>query len=129
MAYLDKLASIQTCILDVDGVLTDGSVYIQSDGSLLRKMNVKDGFAIRWALSKGIQFVVITGGRCEGVKKRLEGLGVEHIYLGIHDKKSLFDDLVNQHLEVKKYTSLEQRIMKESQEFLKLISHHQLVIY
>ena len=61
-------------------------------------MNVKDGFAIRWALSKGIQFVVITGGRCEGVKKRLEGLGVEQIYLGIHDKKALFDDLVNQHV-------------------------------
>ncbi len=95
MAYLDKLADINTSILDVDGVLTDGSVYGHADGSLQRKMNVKDGFAIKWALIKGIQFIIITGGTCEGVKKRLEGLGVQHIYLGVQNKKELFNQLVH----------------------------------
>ncbi len=93
MNQLDVFRDIKTFILDVDGVLTDCSVLILSDGKLLRTMNVRDGFAIKMALRSGYQVAVITAGRSSGVKARLQGLGVEHVMLGVEDKAEAFDDL------------------------------------
>lgn len=96
MSFLDKLKDISTIILDVDGVLTDSSVYILEDGVLMRKMSTRDGFAIKYAIQKGYKIFVITGGRSEGVIKRLVGLGVKasDIYSGVHDKLEVLDDLI-----------------------------------
>ncbi len=94
MNVLKQLTSIHTFIFDVDGVLTDGTLLVTEHDELLRSMHAKDGFALRWALDKGYKIFIITGGRSQGVKQRLAKLGIEHIYLGIHDKLSLFQDLV-----------------------------------
>ena len=80
--YKELLHQITTFIFDVDGVLTDGSVLITSSGELLRKMNIKDGYAIKTALDLGLRVCVISGGSNEGVKTRLQGLGVTDIFLG-----------------------------------------------
>lgn len=94
MSFLDKLHTINTIILDVDGVLTDSSVYIFEDGVLMRKMNTRDGFALKYAIQKGYRVIIITGGKSEGVIKRLQGLGVEEIYSGMHDKLEAIDELI-----------------------------------
>ena len=60
--YKELLHQITTFIFDVDGVLTDGSVLITSSGELLRKMNIKDGYAIKTALDLGLRVCVISGG-------------------------------------------------------------------
>ena len=86
MSFLDKLIDISTIILDVDGVLTDSSVYILEDGVLMRKMSTRDGFAIKYAIEKGYKIIIITGGRSKGVVKRLQGLGVTEIYSGVQNK-------------------------------------------
>lgn len=85
-SYKEYLHQITTFIFDVDGVLTDGSVHITTDGQLHRTMNVKDGFALKEAMNQGYHLCIISGGTDEGVRKRLQTLGVKNIYLGAHQK-------------------------------------------
>lgn len=85
-SYKEFLEHITTFIFDVDGVLTDGSVTITSSGEMLRKMNIKDGYALKTAVDKGFNVCVISGGTNEGVRARLRGLGITDIYLGAHNK-------------------------------------------
>ena len=86
MSYKEEFRHITTFIFDVDGVLTDGSLTITSNGEMLRTMNVKDGFALKAALDSGYKIAIISGGTNEGVRDRLKALGVEFVYLGAHNK-------------------------------------------
>ena len=96
-SYKEYLQHITTFILDVDGVLTDGIVIINTDGELLRNMNIKDGFALKTAIDKGFKVCIISGGVNEGVRKRLEGLGVKDVFLGAHHKTTLLQNYFEQH--------------------------------
>ena len=84
--YKEFLAQISTLIFDVDGVLTDGTIQISTDGELLRTMDIKDGFAMKHAMENGLTICIISGGKNEGVRHRLKGLGITDIYLGCPDK-------------------------------------------
>ncbi|MCH7523999.1 MAG: HAD-IIIA family hydrolase [Bacteroidetes bacterium] len=85
-SYKEYLQHITTFIFDVDGVLTDGTVAITTSGEMLRKMNIKDGYALKTAVDNGFNVCVISGGSNEGVRIRLRGLGITDIYLGAHNK-------------------------------------------
>ena len=91
-SYKELLTGITTFIFDVDGVLTDSTITITTSGELLRKMNVKDGFALKAAVDAGFNVCIISGGSNEGVRKRLQGLGITDIYLGTHDKVEQLKD-------------------------------------
>lgn len=93
ISYKQKLKKIKAFILDVDGVLTDGNLLLTSDGEMIRTMNTKDGYAMQLAIKKGFIIAIITGGRDEMVKKRLNYLGITDVYLGARDKMEAFDDL------------------------------------
>lgn len=84
--YLDKLKNISTFIFDIDGVLTDGNIYVNDDGVFSRSTSVKDGYAIVKALKAGFNVVVISGGNAEGVKMRLQRLGVKDVFLHVKSK-------------------------------------------
>lgn len=94
MNHLESFSAIHTFIFDVDGVLTNNEILITEAGELLRKMNVRDGLAIKIAIDKGYRIAIITGGRSEGVKKRLEALGIKDIYSGISNKLEAFDEFM-----------------------------------
>lgn len=85
-SYKEYLHQITTFIFDVDGVFTDGSLHITTQGEMHRVMNVKDGYAVRAALNEGYNVCIISGGTDEGVRKRLHTLGVKDVHLGAHDK-------------------------------------------
>ena len=68
--YKAVLKNIDTLIFDVDGVLTDSTVIVTSDGDLLRKMNTRDGFALKTAGDCGLNVCIISGGTNKGVKKK-----------------------------------------------------------
>lgn len=85
-SYKVYLKDITTFVFDVDGVLTDGSLLISPEGEMLRKMSVRDGYALKTAVEKGYLVCIITGGTNEGVRARLKGLGITNIYLGAHHK-------------------------------------------
>ena len=95
--YKEYLQHISTFIFDVDGVLTDGTVQVTDTGGLLRKMSVKDGYALKTAIDMGFNICIITGGTNEGVRMRLEGLGIKDIYLGTHNKIVQLKEFLNKY--------------------------------
>ena len=94
-SYKEYLQHITTFIFDVDGVLTDGTITITTSGEQLRRMNIKDGYALKTAVDAGFNVCIISGGSNEGVRKRLQGLGIKHIFLGAHNKIEQFEHYLN----------------------------------
>jgi 3-deoxy-D-manno-octulosonate 8-phosphate phosphatase (KDO 8-P phosphatase) len=90
-SYKKKLNHITTFIFDIDGVLTDGKVYITNEGDLLRTMHTKDGFAIKTALKQGYNVAVISGAQDENVIRRLEYLKIPDIFIKIQNKLPVFE--------------------------------------
>lgn len=87
---LSKFKNIKTFIFDIDGVFTNNEILINEEGHMLRSMNVRDGYAVKRALSSGYRLIIITGGKSEGVNKRMGFLGITEVYSGIQDKLSLY---------------------------------------
>jgi 3-deoxy-D-manno-octulosonate 8-phosphate phosphatase (KDO 8-P phosphatase) len=85
--YKELLRDITTFVFDVDGVFTDSSILITTTGELLRKMSVRDGYAVKTALDQGYRICIISGGSNEGVRRRMQALGVTDIYLGADHKE------------------------------------------
>ena len=96
MSYKEALQNITTFIFDVDGVLTDGSVILDSSGEMIRTMNTKDGFALQHAIKKGYRVCIITGGNSIMVKQRLEYLGIKDVYLSAHEKLDIFNSYLSE---------------------------------
>ena len=85
-SYKEYLKNITTLVFDVDGVLTNGTISITTEGEMYRTMHTKDGFALKTAVDQGLNVCIISGGSNEGVRKRLQGLGITDIHLGTHQK-------------------------------------------
>jgi 3-deoxy-D-manno-octulosonate 8-phosphate phosphatase (KDO 8-P phosphatase) len=84
-----KLKDIRLLALDVDGVLTDGSIIYSSTGEEIKVFNVKDGLGIRLLSKAGIPVCVITGRRSRALRHRCDNLRIEYLYDGIRDKTSI----------------------------------------
>ena len=93
-SYKEIMPQITTFMFDVDGVLTNGAITITTTGELLRVMNIKDGYALKTAIDQGYNVCIISGGSNEGVRVRLENLGIKDIYLGTHNKIAQFEEYV-----------------------------------
>ena len=70
-------------------------MQVTSEGFLLRSMNVKDGYALKQALKKSYEFLIISGGTNEGVRTRLKDLGITNIHLGINDKVECLEEFLD----------------------------------
>ncbi|MDO5615361.1 MAG: HAD hydrolase family protein [Cruoricaptor ignavus] len=97
MSYKNKLKQIKAFVFDVDGVFTDGSVYLLPDGNMSRVMNVLDGYAVVKALKNNYKIGVITGGNDPMVKHRLEYLGIQDYYAKSHDKNTDYQNFKSKH--------------------------------
>lgn len=84
--FNEKLQKITTFIFDFDGVLSDGKVLVLPDGDQLRSTNVKDGYAIQYALRKGYNVAIISGGYSETMRLRYKSFPNIDIYLKVPDK-------------------------------------------
>ena len=93
---LESFKMIKTFVFDVDGVLTDGGLLVLDDGQMVRKMNIKDGYALQLALKKGYRVLVISGGTSEAVRERLNRLGVMDVYLRAHNKEEILTEYLNE---------------------------------
>ncbi len=90
--YKADLHKIKAFVFDVDGVFTDGKVLMYKDGDLLRSYDAKDGYAVRYAVTKGYPVGIITGGASETIKLRFQQLGVTDVYLCSRYKLPDFED-------------------------------------
>jgi 3-deoxy-D-manno-octulosonate 8-phosphate phosphatase (KDO 8-P phosphatase) len=91
---LSKAALIRLVIFDVDGVLTDGRLYLGNDGEEFKAFHVRDGHGIKMLLAAGVEVAVISGRHAASVERRMSDLGIRHAYLGVQDKRSVFDGLL-----------------------------------
>ncbi len=92
--YKIRLKKITTFIFDVDGVLTDGKLLITNNGEMLRMMDSKDGFAMKYAIDKGYTISIISGGVNKDMSKRLKSLGIKNIFLGAHNKIEVYNQFI-----------------------------------
>ena len=84
--YKEDLRNVKAFVFDVDGVFTNGSIFLDPGGEFIRMMNIKDGYAIQYCIKHGYPVAVITGGNSKAVRKRFKNLGVTDIYLSSSDK-------------------------------------------
>ena len=84
--YKEKLQKITTFIFDFDGVLSDGKILILPDGDQLRSTNAKDGYAMQYALKKGYNVAIISGGYSETMRLRYKNFPNMDIFLKVPDK-------------------------------------------
>jgi len=85
-SFLHKLKDITTFIFDVDGVLTDGTVYVAENGEQSRAFNIKDGYALQLAVKCGYNVCAVSGSRSKSALYRLNSLGIKDVYMGTHTK-------------------------------------------
>lgn len=88
-----KAAAIRLVIFDVDGVLTDGGLFIGDDGQEYKAFNSKDGHGMTMLQHTGVQIGIITGRTSEVVKIRMAGLGIQHLYQGRREKLPAYEEL------------------------------------
>lgn len=93
---LARAEKIKLVIFDVDGVLTDGRLHFTPDGEEFKVFHVQDGFGIKLLLSQSIQVAVISGRNTVAVSKRMQKLGVTHVYQGHENKLPIFTQLLNE---------------------------------
>lgn len=97
MTLLDRLKKITTFVFDVDGVLTDGTVYVFPDKEFIRSMHTRDGFALQLAVKKGYRIVIISGGNALPVEQRLQGLGIRDIFMSVKNKHACLQTFMLEH--------------------------------
>ena len=88
---------IKVLFLDVDGVLTDGTLTYDVYGREVKRFNVKDGYGIVRAINTGIDVVVVSGRFSSQVEKRCRELGIKEVYQGISDKLSFAERYLKEH--------------------------------
>jgi len=92
----EKLRKIKALFLDVDGVLTDGSIIYSDHGSETKVFNVRDGLGIRWLIKSGFIVGIVTGRKSDALIHRCENLGIDLIFDGIKDKASALRMILDQ---------------------------------
>lgn len=91
------LTKIKAIFFDVDGVLSSETVPMSHEGEPLRTVNIKDGYAIQFAVKCGIHIAIITGGRNESIRMRYEKLGVKDIYMCASVKTKEYKELLEKY--------------------------------
>ncbi len=87
-------AKIRLIILDVDGCLTDGSVYLDGEGRETKRFNIKDGLGIAVWMKLGFHIAVITGRKSDSLIARCEELGITELHQGVKDKGAKFFEVI-----------------------------------
>ncbi|OSI10415.1 KdsC family phosphatase [Neisseria zoodegmatis] len=88
-----RAARIKLLIMDVDGVLTDGRIFIRDNGEEIKSFHTLDGHGLKMLQAGGVQTAIITGRDAPSVGIRVKQLGINHYYKGIHDKRAAYADL------------------------------------
>ena len=92
---IKKAEKIQLLICDVDGVMSDGLIYMGNNGEELKAFNVRDGYGIRCLLTSGIEVAIITGRQSKLLEDRAKTLGITYLYQGQHNKLLAYQQLLD----------------------------------
>lgn len=92
--YKEKLHCIRAFVFDFDGVMTDGNVWTFANGETVRAGNIKDGYAIQYAVKKGYTIALISGATSASITNRMSALGVTQIFTGCANKIDTFNQFI-----------------------------------
>lgn len=92
---IKKAEKIQLLICDVDGVMSDGLIYMGNNGEELKAFNIRDGYGIRCLLTSGIEVAIITGRQSKLLEDRAKTLGITYLYQGQHNKLLAYQQLLD----------------------------------
>lgn len=90
------LATIELLLLDVDGVLTDGSITYSDSGEQIKSFHSRDGLGMRLLMDAGIGIGIITGRKSKALEHRCNNLGITLLFDGIKDKSKALDKIISQ---------------------------------
>lgn len=90
---ISKLAKIKMLVLDVDGILTDCKIFLDSNGEWKRFYSIRDGVGIKRLIESGYTLAIITGSKAIDVRERVKMLGIHHLFEGALDKIPAFEEL------------------------------------
>ena len=93
---IEKAAVVRLLALDVDGIMTDGTLLFSASGDEMKGFNILDGLGIKQVMAAGIEVAVITGRRSPLTEKRMNDLGIPHLMQGREDKKVALRELATQ---------------------------------
>lgn len=96
MQILSRFKVIKTFVFDMDGVLTDGNIIVDAENNWLRKMNIRDGYALQLAARSGFNIVIISGSKSTFVHDRLIRLGVNEVFMDIKNKEDFLKNYVTE---------------------------------
>ena len=91
-----RLAKIELLVMDVDGVLTDGGLWFDASGQLIKRFDVRDGLGIRLLMQSGMRLAFLSGGQGGATEVRARQLGIDHCLVGIRDKPAALTELQRQ---------------------------------
>ncbi len=94
---IEKIKRIKLLVLDVDGVLTDGSIRLAGDGEESKVFHVRDGSAMKRAKEGGLALAWVSGRESRSVSRRAEELGVGELYQGIEEKWGIIEELMDRY--------------------------------
>ena len=92
---LQRASRVRLLVLDVDGVLTDGTLYFSATGEEIKAFNIQDGLGVKLLRGSGVEVAIITGRRSAALERRAENLGVSRLMQGIEDKLAAFMQLAD----------------------------------
>lgn len=95
--YKTKLRDVKLLVFDVDGVISDGVVYLDADGEMMRNCHVRDSLAMKLALDAGLEILIISAGNSKKVEERMYYLGVEHVKMGCYKKFEELSKFCSEH--------------------------------
>lgn len=95
-AVRKKAALVELAVFDIDGVMTDGRLYIGPGGQEFKSVHIHDGHGLKLLQQAGIEVAVISGRRSDAMETRLADLGVKHVFMGANDKLALFCALLEE---------------------------------
>ena len=87
------LSRIELLVMDVDGVLTDGGLWFDASGQLIKRFDVRDGLGIRLLMQAGVRLAFLSGGQGGATEVRARQLGIDHCLVGIRDKPAAITEL------------------------------------
>lgn len=96
-AILEKARRVEFLLLDVDGVMTDGTIYIDADGRETKAFNIYDGSGIHMIRKAGVRVGIITGRQSAIVDYRAQELGIAEVHQRVLDKIKVYDELLRKY--------------------------------
>jgi 3-deoxy-D-manno-octulosonate 8-phosphate phosphatase (KDO 8-P phosphatase) len=95
--FLKKAKNIKLLILDVDGVMTDGSIILDNQGNEIKTFHVRDGHGIKMALKAGVEIAIITGRESRVVERRALELGIKEVYQKVMNKVDAYEKMIKKY--------------------------------